>query len=159
MKRDHILKHIALAFGIAVVVYVCAYALDRHLRLRNGPWRVTFQTESNGTPAIAISQARLGVSDLRIIFPGENLGSNALPSTIVFDAPAKIAPWGEVIFDDLMYLPGTVTFNLFGHEIELLPRVLIVDRREHSWAVASPLSLSPANKPATILKKAPVRSP
>jgi hypothetical protein len=35
---------------------------------------------------------------------------------------------------DTTFLPGTVSFtNIFGHDIELLPRVLIIDRQEHSW--------------------------
>jgi len=34
---------------------------------------------------------------------------------------------------DTTFLPGTVAFQLFGHEIELLPRVLIIDHEEHPW--------------------------
>jgi hypothetical protein len=40
-----------------------------------------------------------------------------------------------------MYLPGTVTLELFGHEIELLPRVLIIDRKEHPWKSGTTISL------------------
>jgi hypothetical protein len=34
---------------------------------------------------------------------------------------------------DPTFLPGTLTFRLFGHEIELLPRVLMLDHQEHLW--------------------------
>jgi hypothetical protein len=34
---------------------------------------------------------------------------------------------------DTTFMPGTVTFELFGHEIELLPRALIIDRQDHPW--------------------------
>jgi hypothetical protein len=43
-------------------------------------------------------------------------------------------PFGTCVFMDTTFLPGTVSFtNIFGHDIELLPRVLIIDRQEHSW--------------------------
>jgi hypothetical protein len=38
-----------------------------------------------------------------------------------------------MIFQDPTFLPGTVTMRLFGHQIELLPRVLTIDREEYPW--------------------------
>ena len=32
-----------------------------------------------------------------------------------------------------MFLPGIVTMNLLGHEIELMPRTLVVDKKEVPW--------------------------
>jgi hypothetical protein len=32
-----------------------------------------------------------------------------------------------------MFLPGTVTLDCFGHEVELLPRVLVLNRRQVPW--------------------------
>ena len=45
-------------------------------------------------------------------------------------------------------LPGVITLDLFGHEIELLPRVLIVNKKEVPWQSGLSLVLSPTNKPA-----------
>ena len=42
--------------------------------------------------------------------------------TVEFDRPRKAAVFGRVIYEDLMQLPGVVTFNLFGHEVELMRR-------------------------------------
>ena len=42
-------------------------------------------------------------------------------------------PFGECIYQDLMFLPGVVTMNLLGHEIELMPRTLVVDKKEVPW--------------------------
>jgi hypothetical protein len=42
-------------------------------------------------------------------------------------------------------LPGTVTLRLFGHEIELLPRVLIIDRKEHPWKAGDTIRLAPTS--------------
>ena len=43
-------------------------------------------------------------------------------------------PFGECIYQDLMFLPGIVTMNLLGHEIELMPRTLVVDKKEVPWS-------------------------
>ena len=51
-------------------------------------------------------------------------------------------PFGKCVFMDTTFLPGTVTFELFGHEIELLPRVLIIDRQEHRWQSDAVIVLS-----------------
>jgi hypothetical protein len=32
-----------------------------------------------------------------------------------------------------MFLPGVVTMNLLGHEIELMPRTLVIDKKEVPW--------------------------
>jgi hypothetical protein len=45
---------------------------------------------------------------------------------------------------DTTFLPGTLTLQVFGHEIELLPRVLVVDLKEHSWHSFELLSLERA---------------
>ena len=42
-------------------------------------------------------------------------------------------PFGKCVFLDPLFLPGTVTFEMFGHEIQLLPRVLTIDKVEHPW--------------------------
>jgi hypothetical protein len=41
-----------------------------------------------------------------------------------------------------------VTFDLFGHEIELLPRALIVNKRSIPWQSGATIDLWPTNKPA-----------
>ena len=33
-----------------------------------------------------------------------------------------------------MFLPGVVTMNLLGHEIELMPRTLVIDKKEIPWS-------------------------
>jgi hypothetical protein len=44
---------------------------------------------------------------------------------------------------DTTFLPGTVTFQIFGHEIELLPRVLIIDHQERPWLANGSITLHP----------------
>jgi hypothetical protein len=146
MKSDSLAKHAFAAFGIALVLYVICYAGDRHLRLRKGPWQVTFQSDSNATPSIIVNEPVLNIQRLQITFPGEHATAANLSTNISFDHPAIKPPFGDWIYDDLMYLPGTVTLNLFGHEIELLPRVLGIDRREFKWQSDAIIRVS-TNKP------------
>ncbi len=141
------LKQVVMVFVGALILYVAAYSFDRHLRLKNGSWEVAFTAETNGDPAIVVTEPKLKIAGLKIVFTGEKTSATNLPGRVVFDAPAKRLPFGECVFDDLMYLPGTVTFNLFGHEIELLPRVLIINHQERPWTSGTTIQLSPADKP------------
>ena len=144
MKSDGILRHAAVAMVIAVILYAGGYSLDQHLRIRRGPWQVTFSAESSNAPAITINQPALGISNLKIVFVGEVAGPTN--GTVIFDVPEKPVPFGKVIFEDLTYLPGTVTLDAFGHEIELIPRTLFVNRQERGWPSGTNIVLSPADK-------------
>jgi hypothetical protein len=146
MKSNELLRYGLIAFVLALALYVGFYALDRHLRLRKGPWQVTFATDSKGEPSLTIKQPALNIADVRVKFPGENAAVSNLSTTVIFDRPRQVLPLGELIFDDLMYLPGTVVFNVCGHGVQLLPRALLVDHREVTWQPGLALELSPTNK-------------
>jgi hypothetical protein len=157
MKREGLAKHFILAFLLALVGYIIFYQTIEHRRTRKGPWQVTFTRSSAGTPTITIAQSRLGITNVQLSFPGEILpATNAAgalvyeqahlnsPATnhespitaLLFSQPRPVpydVPFGKCVFMDTTFLPGTITFDLFGHEIELLPRVLIIDRQEHRW--------------------------
>jgi hypothetical protein len=151
MKPGGLGRHLFFAFLIAVTAYAGFFALDRHLRLRRGPWEITFRNETNG-PAILVNEPKLGIAEVKIVFPGEAPFASGVPAVVRYDEPLKALPAGRVVFDDLMYLPGTVTFELFGHEIELLPRTLYVNRRPVAWASGQTIELSAADKPANLLR-------
>jgi hypothetical protein len=36
-----------------------------------------------------------------------------------------------------------VTFDLFGHELEVLPRTLIINFKEHPWQVGEVIKVKP----------------
>jgi len=50
-------------------------------------------------------------------------------------------PFGKCVFMDTTFLPGTLAFEFFGHELELLPRALMVDHQEHPWVSGRPITL------------------
>ena len=137
MRRDNPLKHFVIAFAIAVVVYVTFYGWIEHRRARKGPWEMTFTTNSAGAPQILINQPKLALTNFTIRFPGESIPITNLPAMLSFKEPRQVpypVPFGRCIFMDSTFLPGTLTFQFFGHEIELLPRVLIIDHREYPWS-------------------------
>lgn len=143
MKSDGVLKHFLFAFLLAAVIYAALYLGIEHRRMRRGPWQINF-TSSNGVPLLVINQPKLALTNAQILFLNEPMPTNSLGPTD-FREPRLVpydVPFGRCVFMDATFLPGTVTFQLFGHEIELLPRVLIVDHEEHPWVSGSTLTLS-----------------
>ena len=142
MKPSNPLKHFLFAGIIALVLYLVSYNWIEHRRTRNGPWEVRFAVESE-TPAIIIAQPKLQIQNVRIAFPGQIIATN-FSATMTFAQARQWpfdVPFGKVIFLDTTFLPGNVTFELFGHEIQLLPRVLTIDRKEIPWQSDTNISL------------------
>ena len=145
MKLAGPAKHFILAFVLALVGYILCYHLIEHRRTRNGPWRVTFTTSAAGVPAIVIKQPKLAITNVQISFAGQTPPATNSPVTLVFAQPRPVpheVPFGNCVFMDTTFLPGTVTLQLFGHEIELLPRVLVIDRQEHPWRSDNTITLA-----------------
>ena len=157
MQSKGSVKHFVLAFLLALIGYALFYQGIEHWRVRKGPWQVTFTRDAEHRPAIRIDQPSLAITNFQIIFAVGDPAATNTPRTFPSDpsrADSPIAnpqspattlrfaqprpmpcdvPFGRCVFLDLISLPGTVTFELFGHEIQLLPRVLMIDRQEHPW--------------------------
>ena len=133
MKLPAPFKHTVLAFLIAVVLYTISYRAIEHRRTRDGAWQVAFTNESL-VPTLVINEPGLRISHLKITFPGNQAtATNAIlvfaqPQTVPFDVP-----FGQCLFEDTTFQPGTIVLKLFGHEIQLLPRVLTIDKLEYPW--------------------------
>jgi len=148
MKSDGPMKHFILAFLLAVICYVFFYHTIEGRRTRKGPWEITFTNDASGDPSLVINQPRLAITNVQISFPSEQIRGKFSPSTLAFNQPRAVPydlPFGTCIFMDTTFLPGTVTIQLYGHEIELLPRVLVIDRQEHPWLSDSTITLHPAS--------------
>jgi hypothetical protein len=149
MDSAALLKRIGVLFLIVLALYLAAFFGLEGLRRRNAPWEVTFTTNATGTAAVHIRQPNLNIRDFTLLFPEESPPPGPTGQRLRFAEPQTwpfAIPYGQCIFEDLTFLPGTVTLQVFGHEVELLPRTLIVDRREQSWTSGSPLSLWATNK-------------
>ncbi len=146
MKTERLPKILLIAFVFALVIYLPTFGLMQSCRTSKGPWHVQFSTDTAGTPALLIEHPRLNVSQ-KLIFPDQKISQTNLAQPFVFDDPTKTnAPFGDIVFEDLTFLPGTVTFNFFGHEVELLPRVLIIDKQEHPWKSGEAISVTGVGK-------------
>ncbi len=153
MKSDNLLRHLVVPFVIAVVVYVISYSWIEHRRTRKGPWEVTFTNDASGAPALVINQPALAITNLQITFPGETNRTNA---TLSFETPQPVPwdlPYGKCVFMDTTFLPGTITIDLFGHEIELIPRVLTIDQKEMPWVSNKMIAVAPTNAVAAMPPK------
>jgi len=143
-------RSIALCFVIVLGVYLAIFYGIEYSNQRQGPWEVRFISDGLGNPSIVIQQPRLNVSAVKIMFGGDKAAQTNLSQKVLFDHPVTSLPvqmpFGEVIYEDLRALPGVVTFNFFGHEVELLPRVLIVNKKEIRWRSQAVIELSPTNK-------------
>lgn len=139
---DKLPKHLLIGFAIAVLLYGAFFTIDQSIRTRKGPWQVQFSTNASGWAQIEISHPKLGIQE-QVIFQAEsatNFGS------VSFDRPGKPVPFGKVKFEDLTYLPGSVAFDFFGHEVELLPRTLYLNKREQPWTRGATHTLKPEEK-------------
>jgi hypothetical protein len=143
-SSDKLPRHLAIGFIIALVVYASFFACDQRVRQRKGGWDVTFSTNSSGFPAIIINQPSLSITNVQVIFDSETLTN--VPGHMVFNKPQQRIPFGKVKFEDLTYLPGSVAFDFFGHEVELLPRTLYLNKVEHPWKSGAVFSLQPNEK-------------
>jgi hypothetical protein len=146
MKSDGPLKHFILAFVLAVICYALFYNRIEHRRIRKGPWVVAFTNSIEGWPQLVIDQPKLTITNVQINFPEEAPLAAQKQGMMLFNQPRPVpydVPFGQCVFMDTTFLPGTVTFKMYGHEIELLPRVLIIDHQERPWLPSNAITLHP----------------
>jgi len=144
MKSDGPLKHFAIAFLIAAACYAVFYPTIENRRVRKGPWEVTFTNTNEGVPIVVINQPKLSITNVQLSFPDQPALPAHAGTNLTFAQPREVpykVPLGQCVFMDTTFLPGTVTFQLAGHEIELLPRVLIIDRQERPWVCDQTITL------------------
>ena len=153
MKSDGLAKPLVIGALLAVILYVVGYSGIEHRRTRKGPWHVTFTRDASGTPALLVNQPTLGITNVQFTFPGAT-STDAAPVTLAFEQPRQVPydlPIGRCLFMDTTFLPGTIVMEIFGHEIQLIPRVLTIDRQEQPWKSDAVIALAAqvtTNQPA-----------
>jgi hypothetical protein len=146
MKSQNLPKILLIGFGFALVIYIVAFGFIQHRRTHQGPWQVVFMSDHAAKPGLLVKNPKLNISQ-HIAFSDQTVPETNFTRSFVFDDPTQTnVPFGEVIFQDLTFLPGTVTFNFFGHEVELLPRTLIIDKQEHAWKTGEVISITGPGK-------------
>lgn len=146
MKSGFSAKHVVLLFLAVLAAYAGLFHFIESRRQSHGPWEVEFQNPDGGSPALLVSQPHLNLHNAKIMLHGERI-TNA-PGTVRFDRVKLPIPFGKVIYEDLTFLPGVVTFDLLGHEVELLPRALVANKKLIPWQSGMTVDLWPTNKPA-----------
>lgn len=139
-------KSVVLTFVIAVIFYLAAYSWLHKKQTGKGPWQVNFTTNSTGVPEMIIAQPALGLSNITIQFSAEQLAASNSTGVVAFVRPRQITPFGRVIYDDLMFQPGDVAVDCFGHIVEMVPAALGLDGSRLGWTNGAIYSLSPTNK-------------
>ena len=139
-------KSLILTFVIAAVFYIAAYSWLSRRQTGKGPWQVDFNTNSSGVPQLVIAQTALGLSNIVVQFPGEQLGPSNHVGSVVFGKPRMPTPFGNVAYDDLMFQPGDVALDCFGHIVEMVPRALGLNSVAYGWTNDTTYVLSPTNK-------------
>jgi len=150
MKPTHIWKQVIAVFVCSLVGYMLVFAWIEHARRKNGPWQATFGI-SNGFPTLIINHSKRQLTNISIVFVDAPVPTN-LPQSIAFEhgrpAPFDL-PFGRCVFIDALYLPGTAACEIFGHEIQLMPRVLTIDKVERPWRSGEKILLT--NQPSATL--------
>jgi hypothetical protein len=134
MKRSRLGLQLLLVFAATLIGYAAVYGWIEHRRVIKGPWVVTFASAS-GVPVLTVNQTTLGITNLQIVFAHGRAPTNAT-QTVDFSQARPwpyVVPFGQCVFMDTTFLPGTIALELFGHEIQLLPRVLTIDKAERPW--------------------------
>jgi hypothetical protein len=144
MRSSFPTKAVVIVFVVVMALYFLTFKGIEYLRVRKGPWEVAFGSDTQGNATLTVSQPALGLSGVRIVAHGDKATNG--PGTVRFDQVTRPVPAGRVIYEDLTFLPGVVTFDFYGHEVELLPRALIVNKRLVPWQSGATVDLWSTNK-------------
>jgi hypothetical protein len=132
VQKDGFVRHASIALGIAIIFYIVFFSFMQYRREGKGPWQVTFLTDTNGRPSLNIEQPKLQLSH-RIVFDNARLPKTNSWEMVRFVQGTTNIPFGDLLFQDPTFLPGSVSMKMFGHTVEILPRVLMIDKKEHPW--------------------------
>ncbi|HRI15163.1 MAG TPA: hypothetical protein PLX89_19380 [Verrucomicrobiota bacterium] len=137
-------------FFATLFLYITFYGGCMACRRKGGPWAITQDKLSDGTPILKIEHHRLLSNGPVILrFPGETAPARFTnhPFLRIYTQPNTNAlPYGPVVFLDTTFLPGNVTLDVFGHLVEIIPRTLYVDGHDVGWNPGTNIVLSPAAK-------------
>jgi len=127
-------KQFAVLATAIFVAYVVVFQGVEYFRRKDGPWELTF-TSVDSSPALMINQPTLGISNVTVVFAAAAPFTNSSQVRRFYHgqvAPLEL-PFGRCVFLDTLFLPGSATCDFYGHEIQVLPRTMTIDGREHPW--------------------------
>lgn len=134
MDSSRFLKRAALVFLVALAGYFLLFNWIEHRRVARGPWQVEFSA-SGSERKLVIQQANLGITNVSIVLTDQPSATN-FTQRVAFTRPQNVPyplPFGRCVFQDILFQPGTVVIEVGGHELQLMPRMLTIDRVERPW--------------------------
>ena len=147
MKPAAAAKPFLIVFLVVLALYLGSFHGLEFFRHRKGPWQLDFSANNQSEPIVVIRQPANQITNLTLVFHEEKVTNNA--GSVSFGKVKQPVPFGRLLYQDLTFLPGVLTFDFYGHEIEILPRVLVVNKKEFPWRSGTTIDLWPTNKPAT----------
>jgi hypothetical protein len=146
VKSEGLARHVLFAATVTLALYAAGFTWIEHLNRRHGPWEIEFRTDAEGHLSLTVNQAALGISNLTVSVPDQTVAQSNLSATVRFDNVTNTAPVGELVYFDTRTLPGVLTFNLLGHEVEFMPRTMTVDKEAVAWTSNTNIVLTGAGK-------------
>lgn len=150
MKPTSIRNQIIAIFFCALAGYLVLFYWIEHQRRQAGPWQATF-TSADGLPAIIVNHAKLQFTNITIAFVGAPSPTNP-PQTVAFEHGREFPfelPFGTCVFADTLFLPGTAVCEIYGHQIQFMPKRLTIDGVERPWRSGEKILLT--NRPSATL--------
>lgn len=134
------------SFGIVVVLLVLLLAVRHFHHRKELYWRLRFEPSENNGAILFVEGGVL--RENRALVP-VNLSGFAISTSVVvtIDSPRVHLPAGEITFADLTEPPGRVHLKLNEHQVEIMQRTLVVDKREVGWPILEEATLKRTNKP------------
>lgn len=139
------LRPVLLFFLTLVPAYLLVFWGTEYVRGKDGPWRLVFSSDAAGVPSLLVEHPGILAGGMELKFSEEKVEPGQRVECLL-DKPIKPLPWGKRISEDLTFLPGTLAIDAFGHEVEIAPRILVVNRKEIPWGSQMHLVVNPADK-------------
>jgi len=152
MKQERFSRHLLIAFGLSLALYVFGYWFIESQRVSDSPWQVSFKTNVTGIVELTVQQESKHLGPVIIEFPGTTSAGSNNPITIRFDAPRPVpfpVPGGQCVFQDTTFLPGTVVLEFGSNTIQMIPRGLTIGTNEFAWEIDKVISLGTSDNSET----------
>jgi hypothetical protein len=153
MQSEGIFKPLLIAFGVALLGYGLMFGCDRHLRTHKGAWELTFSMTAEGLPILTIDQPYHRIRKVSLVIEGEQYEGPT--KRLSFDDPSVSIPFGEIVFLDTTYLPGSISLDLFGHLVDLMPHKITINLKGVPWKEGELIRLRPEEAASRLVPDLP----
>ena len=136
MKQERFSRHLLIAFGLSLALYVFGFWFIERQRVVDDPWEVSFMTNSTGIVKLTVRQESKKLGPVTVQFSETKPAADTFTETIRFDTPRPVpfpVPGGRCVFQDTTFLPGTVVLEFGSNTVQMIPRALTINTNEFAW--------------------------